>query len=80
MVLMCCCFEFESGVVAVQCRRRLRSWFWRVRAYMKRQMKKNKKGCSTKNNFIYDPLSYSLNFDDGNFLFFHLHHHTTHNV
>ncbi|KAK7357941.1 hypothetical protein VNO80_17238 [Phaseolus coccineus] len=67
MAMLCCCFEFEPRVVAVHCRRRLRSLFWRVRAYMKRQMKK--KACSSKTNFNYDPLSYSLNFDDGNFLF-----------
>lgn len=64
--LLCCCFEFES--MAVHGKRRLRSLFWRVRAYMKRQMKK--RACSSKTNFNYDPLSYSLNFDDGKFLFF----------
>ncbi|ESW14732.1 hypothetical protein PHAVU_007G012800 [Phaseolus vulgaris] len=67
MVMLCFCFEFEPRVVAVHGRRRLRSLCWRVRAYVKRQMKK--KACSRKNNFNYDPLSYSLNFDDGSFLF-----------
>ncbi|OIV91248.1 hypothetical protein TanjilG_30470 [Lupinus angustifolius] len=54
------CFEPHS--VLVHGKRRLRRLFWRVRADIKRQMKAR----STKNNFNYDPLSYSLNFDDGN--------------
>lgn len=58
VVIMCFCFG----------KRRLRSLFWRVRADIKRrQMKKAR----SKNNFNYDPFSYSLNFDnDANFGFF----------
>ncbi|RDX98565.1 hypothetical protein CR513_18487, partial [Mucuna pruriens] len=58
---MCCCFE--ARVVVVHGKRRLRSLFWRVRAYIRRQMKAR----SIKNNFNYDPFSYALNFDDGFF-------------
>ncbi|CAL0300494.1 unnamed protein product [Lupinus luteus] len=56
------CFEPHS--VLLHGKRRLRRLFWRVRADIKRTMKAR----STMKNFIfnYDPLSYSLNFDDGN--------------
>ena len=77
--IMRCCFCFEPRVVFVHGKRKLRSLFWRVRADFKRQIMKNKNN----QKFNYDPFSYSLNFDDGNFGFFcwtsfitlhHLHH------
>ncbi|KAK4766156.1 hypothetical protein SAY87_007798 [Trapa incisa] len=59
----CCCCWFES-------KKKVRRLFWWVRAELRRLMKtrtkKKKRFCS----FHYDPLSYSLNFDDGNFGFF----------
>ncbi|KAL2323932.1 hypothetical protein Fmac_022990 [Flemingia macrophylla] len=61
MVVMCCC------LVVVHGKRRLRSLFWRVRADIRRQMKKARS--NNNNNFSYDPFSYSLNFDDGHFSF-----------
>ncbi|KAI9084999.1 hypothetical protein K1719_032991 [Acacia pycnantha] len=67
---MSCCCCFDARTVLVRGKRRLRSLFWKVRADIKRQMKT---GCyrNTKNfNFHYDPFSYSLNFDNGNFGFF----------
>ncbi|KAL8519806.1 hypothetical protein ACS0TY_010661 [Phlomoides rotata] len=50
----------------------LKRFVWRVRA----EMKKKKKSCFLKKHrthhftFCYDPMSYALNFDDGNFGFF----------
>ncbi|KAL5194556.1 hypothetical protein HKD37_20G056620 [Glycine soja] len=64
---MCCDFEFEPRLVVLHAKRRLMSLFWRVRAYIKRQIKARSNNNTT---FNYDPFSYSLNFDDGNFRFF----------
>ncbi|CAL0320633.1 unnamed protein product [Lupinus luteus] len=61
MGVVCCCFEPRS--VLVHGKRRVRRLFWRVKAGIKRKVKAR----SSKKNFNYDPLSYSLNFDDGNF-------------
>ncbi|KAE9618535.1 hypothetical protein Lal_00047007 [Lupinus albus] len=58
------CFEPHS--VLMHGKRRFRRFFWRVRADIKRKIKAR----SIKKNFNYDPLSYSLNFDDGNCVFF----------
>ncbi|KAE9589256.1 hypothetical protein Lalb_Chr21g0307091 [Lupinus albus] len=64
MGVVCCCFEPRS--VLVHGKRRVRRLFWRVRAGIKRKVKAR----SSKKNFNYDPLSYSLNFDNGNFELF----------
>ncbi|KAK7270126.1 hypothetical protein RIF29_23045 [Crotalaria pallida] len=60
MGVMCCCFE--PRLALVHGKRKLRRLFRRVRADIKRKVKAQ----STKKNFNfnYDPLSYSLNFDD----------------
>ncbi|KAG5077319.1 hypothetical protein JHK82_056014 [Glycine max] len=57
----------QPRLVVLHAKRRLMSLFWRVRAYMKRQIKARSNNNTT---FNYDPFSYSLNFDDGNFRFF----------
>lgn len=56
-------------MVFLRGKRRFRSLFWRVRAGVKRQMKARSNKKRKNFNFNYDPFSYSLNFDDGNFGF-----------
>ncbi|KAI3741127.1 hypothetical protein L1987_58794 [Smallanthus sonchifolius] len=57
-------------------KKQCRSLFWRMRAAMKKAVKKHSilvalyGGPKKEFNFQYDPSSYALNFDDGNF-----HHH-----
>ncbi|GMG98931.1 hypothetical protein Nepgr_000771 [Nepenthes gracilis] len=73
-----CAFALSSG------KRKLRSLFWRVRAEFQRQLKINAGFSSSSHlhplhhhtkkkkrrlSFNYDPFSYSLNFDDGDFGF-----------
>ncbi|KAK7343293.1 hypothetical protein VNO77_11931 [Canavalia gladiata] len=65
VIMSCWC---GPHAVVVHGKRRLRSLFWRVRANVKRQMKS--RSYNKNFNFHYDPFSYSLNFDDGNFGFF----------
>ncbi|KAI6669994.1 hypothetical protein NL676_004879 [Syzygium grande] len=70
----------EASLVLLGGKRKLRSLFWRVRAEMKRQALKNKsiiiwsrnkkKKKNQRFSFQYDPFSYALNFDNGNFGFF----------
>lgn len=59
----------EPRMVFLYGKRKLRSFFWRVRADFKREIKGWSNNINN-NNFNYDPFSYSLNFDDGNFGFF----------
>lgn len=74
----------EASAVLLRGKRKLRSLLWRVRAEIKRQVLENNKSIiiwsrsrkkkKTKKNqrfsFQYDPFSYALNFDNGNFGFF----------
>ncbi|KAJ4832267.1 hypothetical protein Tsubulata_012211 [Turnera subulata] len=60
-------FCFDPNVVALCGKRKLRSLFWRVRAEVRRHVKNRSK---KRFSFHYDPFSYSLNFDNGNFGFF----------
>ncbi|KAJ0969988.1 hypothetical protein J5N97_022877 [Dioscorea zingiberensis] len=44
-------------------RRRMKSFYWRVRAEIRRQVMKS--SYKKQHSFHYDPFSYALNFDDG---------------
>lgn len=59
---------FDPSVVVVCGKRKLRSWFWRVRAGIRRQIRSSRS--KQRFSFNYDPFSYALNFDNGNFGFF----------
>ncbi|GMN52648.1 hypothetical protein TIFTF001_021791 [Ficus carica] len=63
------CFD-PNNVVLVYGKRRLRRLFWRVRAHIRRQIKSHNKLHNQRFSFSYDPFTYSLNFDNGNFGFF----------
>ncbi|KAJ0456193.1 hypothetical protein HanPI659440_Chr15g0599001 [Helianthus annuus] len=59
-------------------KKQCRSLFWRMRAAMKKAVKKQTflvGGPKKQFNFHYDPSSYALNFDDGTY---HHHHHDNH--
>lgn len=60
---------FDPRGVVVCGKRKLRSWFWRVRAEIRRQMRWRGRS-KQRFSFNYDPFSYALNFDNGNFGFF----------
>ena len=62
-------FCFDPHVVVLRGKRKLRRLFWRVRAEVRRQVKSRAKE-QKRFNFNYDPFSYALNFDNGNFGFF----------
>ncbi|KAL7162952.1 hypothetical protein ACSBR2_039123 [Camellia fascicularis] len=71
--------EANANVVFVGGKRKLRSMFWKVRAEIRRHyfmimMMSNKKQKQKQKqrrfSFQYDPFSYALNFDNGNFGFF----------
>ncbi|KAF8009626.1 hypothetical protein BT93_J0590 [Corymbia citriodora subsp. variegata] len=78
MTVLC----LEASAVLLGGKRKLRSLFWRARAEMKKQVLKNesiiitcwsrnkKKKKNQRFSFQYDPFSYALNFDNGNFGFF----------
>ncbi|KAG6429387.1 hypothetical protein SASPL_107437 [Salvia splendens] len=55
--------QCESNGAIVYGKRMLKRLVWRVRAEMRKMRKKQR----TDFSFCYDPLSYALNFDDGNF-------------
>ncbi|KAK1304750.1 hypothetical protein QJS10_CPB11g02337 [Acorus calamus] len=57
-------FCLENVMLVEKGKRRLRSLFWRVRAELKRQQKARARS-KKRFSFNYDPLSYALNFDDG---------------
>ncbi|KAG5241003.1 pyruvate carboxylase [Salix suchowensis] len=61
-------FRVDSNRLVLSGKRKLRSLFWRVRAEIRRQVKNSKS--KQRLSFHYDPFSYALNFDDGNFGFF----------
>lgn len=50
-------------------KKKFKSMLWRVKAQVRRQMLK-KKMEQQRFSFHYDPFSYALNFDDGDFGFF----------
>lgn len=56
----------DSNAAYVYGMKMLKRLVWRVRAEMRKKQKKQKNDFS----FCYDPLSYALNFDDGDFGFF----------
>lgn len=56
----------ESNGAIVYGKKMLKRLVRRVRAEMRKMRKKH----TTDFTFCYDPLSYALNFDDGNFGFF----------
>ena len=58
---------FDPNIVLVYGKKKFRNLFWRVRAEIRKQMKERSK--KKKFNFHYDPFSYALNFDNGNFGF-----------
>ncbi|KAL8230191.1 hypothetical protein R6Q59_000276 [Mikania micrantha] len=65
-------------------KKQCRSLFWRMRAIMKKAVKKQivlvalYRGQKKDFGFQYDPSSYALNFDDGTFHHHHHHHHHHH--
>ncbi|KAL9378767.1 hypothetical protein Peur_030102 [Populus x canadensis] len=59
-------FCVDSNRVVLCGKRKLRSLFWRIRAEIRRQVKSSKS--KQRLSFNYDPFSYALNFDDGNFV------------
>ncbi|KAM6545833.1 hypothetical protein CsatB_026569 [Cannabis sativa] len=64
---------FDPNGVMVYGKRRLRKLFRRVRAQIKRHVNYSRRSSKLHKksfSFNYDPLSYALNFDDGNFGFF----------
>ncbi|KAJ0590774.1 hypothetical protein HanRHA438_Chr04g0196491 [Helianthus annuus] len=62
-------------------KKQCKSLFWRMRAAMKKAIKKQTilvalyGGSKKAFNFHYDPSSYALNFDDGTFHHHEYHHH-----
>ena len=70
-VLLCLFWEkmcgfFDDPRVVVTCgKRKMRSWFWRIKAGIRRSRKAKQRF-----SFHYDPFSYALNFDNGDFGFF----------
>ncbi|KAK4572701.1 hypothetical protein RGQ29_030933 [Quercus rubra] len=62
-------FCFDPNVVVLRGKRKLRSLFWRVRAEVRRQVKSHRAKEQKRFSFNYDPFSYALNFDNGNFGF-----------
>ncbi|KAJ7942608.1 Late endosome and vacuole interface protein [Quillaja saponaria] len=63
-------FCFDPNVIFLCGKRKLRSLFWRARAEIRRRQMRKDRSKQKKFNFSYDPLSYALNFDNGNFGFF----------
>ncbi|KAK3003486.1 hypothetical protein RJ639_018817 [Escallonia herrerae] len=56
----------ETNLVFEYGKRKFRSMFWKVRAEVRRQ-KLKKQQQQMRFSFHYDPFSYALNFDDGDF-------------